>query len=289
MAAGLSAARMKGETGMDANKPRSMAVFIDADNMNDPTALDHVLLKICGAPNRVLYRRAYGRPESLKGIEAVLWRHGVRPVTNLVVDKVTTDSALVIDVVEAVCTSDIDTIAICSGDTDFVPLALWLREKGRRVVCFSLSNKIFANPESYYDGVVVIDIVEKDAVPPKETDAAQSELSASVAIPAMAVQASPVSEPVRIEVSQQTASGTKPPGNRPNQETSAGKPTVKKLLAALPELRSGQPLHLSVATRKLRDAGLLGKNASSPTLFRNYVAQFELIPENQPNAVRYRG
>ena len=128
-----------------------MAVFIDADNLNDPTALD----------DRVLYRRAYGRPESLKAIEAVLWKHGVRPVANLIVDKVTTDSALVIDAVEAVCTNDLDAVAICSGDADFVPLAIWLREKGKKVLCYSLANKVFANPESFYDEVVLLDVVDK--------------------------------------------------------------------------------------------------------------------------------
>jgi len=266
-----------------------MAVFIDADNMNDPTALDHVLAQVCGAPNRVLYRRAYGRPESLKGIEAVLWRHGVRPVTNLVVDKVTTDSALVIDVVEAVCTSDIDTVAICSGDTDFVPLALWLREKGRRVVCFSLSNKIFANPESYYDDVVVIDVVEKDALPAKCADADRIATLVSGELTSAVLQQNSGVKPARIDASSEAAVRAKGAGAKPIQENLAPKLTVKKILAALPELRSSQPLHLSVATKKLRDAGLLGKNASSPTLFRAYVAQFELIPEKQPNAVRYRG
>ena len=90
---------------------KNMAVFIDADNLNDPTALDHVLTSLRSMADRVLYKRAYGRTESLKGIEAVLWRHGVRPVANMIVNKVTTDSALVIDAVEVVCTHNIDAVA----------------------------------------------------------------------------------------------------------------------------------------------------------------------------------
>jgi len=81
---------------------RSLALFIDADNLCDPTALDHVLTDVRQRAERVLYKRAYGRAESLKAIESVLWRHGVRPVANMIVNKVTTDSALVIDAVEAV-------------------------------------------------------------------------------------------------------------------------------------------------------------------------------------------
>lgn len=240
---------------------RSMAVFIDADNLNDATALDHVLTSVRAMADRVIYRRAYGRPESLKSIEAVLWRHGVRPVANLIVDKTTTDSALVIDAVEMVCRNDIDIVAICSGDADFVPLALWLRERRCRVLCFSLPNKIFANPESFYDDVVLIDVVSDSMPAPLALQA-----------PPAAPKPAPV-KPV-------------PPATAPKPPAS---PTVKNLLKALPELSSRMPVHLSVATKKLRDAGLLNKNAGSPPLFRRFPAQFELIPPQQPNAVRYRG
>jgi len=109
----------------------------------------------------------------------VLWRHGVRPVANMIVNKVTTDSALVIDAVEAVCTNAIDAVAICSGDADFVPLATWLREKGCQVWCFSLADRIFANPESFYDDVVLMELVD---LPPPSSAAAE---------PAVAPPASP--------------------------------------------------------------------------------------------------
>ena len=109
---------------------KNMAVFIDADNLSNATALDHVFAELQSRAERISYRRAYGRPESLKAIEAVLWRHGVRPVSNLVTSKVTTDIALTIDAVESVCRRGFDTVVICSGDADFVPLATWLREQG---------------------------------------------------------------------------------------------------------------------------------------------------------------
>ena len=128
---------------------KNMAVFIDADNLNNATALDHVFADLQSRAERISYRRAYGRPESLKTIDAVLWKHGVRPVSNLVTNKVTTDIALTIDVVEAVCRRGIDAVVICSGDADFVPLATWLREQGCFVLCFSLNNTLFANPESF--------------------------------------------------------------------------------------------------------------------------------------------
>ncbi|MEJ8846814.1 NYN domain-containing protein [Variovorax rhizosphaerae] len=253
---------------------KNLAVFIDADNLNDATALDHVLLTVRALADRVVYRRAYGRPESLKSIHAVLWRHGVRPVANLIVDKTTTDSALVIDAVEAVCTNDIDIVAICSGDADFVPLATWLREKGCRVLCYSLANKIFANSESFYDDVVLLDVVEPESPPDSE---------AKVAVPA---QASP---------RQATVASAEPLPNqvKPTQPAAPSAvvavPSVKKILAVLPELRTKEPLHLSKAARKLRDAGVLGEKSSSTPLFRRFPAQFELLPPEQPNTVKYRG
>ena len=63
----------------------------------------------------------------------------------------------------------------------------------------------------------------------------------------------------------------------------------KKILTILPELKRNEPVHLSHAAKKLRDAGVLAKTASSVMLFRRHPAQFELTPEQQPNTVRYRG
>lgn len=247
---------------------RNLAVFIDADNLNDATALDHVLTSVRTLADRIVYRRAYGRTESLRAIEAVLWRHGVRPVANLIVDKTTTDSALVIDAVEAVCRHDIDVVAICSGDADFVPLAMWLRERRCRVLCFSLSNKIFANPESFYDDVILLDVVSDTAPVPLETALLVREVKDAV-----------------------VASESPTPGASPmvaSKPSKAG-PSVKDILGAIPALSMRKPLHLSVAAQALRAAGLLAKTASSTTVFKRYPAQFELTPAQKPNNVRYRG
>ena len=65
--------------------------------------------------------------------------------------------------------------------------------------------------------------------------------------------------------------------------------TVKQILAVLPELKSKDAMHLSQATKRLRDANVLGKKKSSPSLFGAYPAQFELLPLQQPNSVRFRG
>ena len=258
---------------------RNMAVFIDADNLSDATALDHVLTDLRHRAERVLYKRAYGRVESLKGIESVLWRHGVRPVSNMIVNKVTTDSAMVIDAVEAVCTQDIDAVAICSGDADFVPLATWIRERGCHVLCFSLSHKIFANPESFYDEVILLEVVEKPESPcaskPPEQELpiaidSQRALPACADAPSGDIRAAP---PVSSKLS---------PAAQPETEE-----MVAQVLAAVPVLRNGQGHHLSQVVATLRQKGILGKTTKTSLWFAKLGGAFHLQPALKPNQIIY--
>ncbi len=235
---------------------RSLALFIDADNLCDPTALDHVLTDVRQRAERVLYKRAYGRAESLKAIESVLWRHGVRPVANMVVNKVTTDSALVIDAVEAVCTNPIDAVAICSGDADFVPLATWLRERGCQVWCFSLADRIFANPESFYDDVVLMELV---AAPVAETPRA--------AVPESPASVEPAKEALSVVATEQDAE--------------------QRVLKAFPALRSGLPQHLNFVVAALRQQGILTPSQKTAVWFRQHAAAFRLFPDPAPNRIVY--
>ncbi|MBS0506400.1 MAG: NYN domain-containing protein [Proteobacteria bacterium] len=232
----------------------NLAVFIDADNLSDPTALDHALLELRQRAERILYKRAYGRAESLKAIESVLWRHGVRPVANMIVNKVTTDSALVIDAVEAVCTNRIDAVAICSGDADFVPLATWLREKGCRVFCYSLERHIFANPESFYDDVVLMELVEPAPPEPPSVTPLLPPAPSAVVPPAPAA---------------------------PRQVT------VAQVLAAFPGLRDGQPQPLNLVVAALRQQGLLGKNTKTVAWFAQFGRAFALSPPAAPNRISH--
>mgnify|MGYP002135295047 FL=1 len=257
---------------------RNMAVFIDADNLNDATALDRVLTDLRHRAERLLYKRAYGRVDSLKGIESVLWRHGVRPVSNMIVNKVTTDSALVIDAVEAVCTQDIDTVAICSGDADFVPLATWVRERGCHVLCFSLSNKIFANPESFYDEVILLEVVERpESCIPSQVGEPER-LVAADAEPR--VQDKAESPGATLVGSAEGELGTLVP------QLSA-QALVDRVLDAVPSLRNGQTQHLGQVVATLRQQGVLGKTTKTSVWFAQFGDRFRLQPANQPNQIAY--
>ncbi len=239
----------------------AMAVFIDADNLSDPTALDHVLIDLRKRADRVLYKRAYGRAESLKAIESVLWRHGVRPVANMIVNKVTTDSALVIDAVEAVCSSKIDAVAICSGDADFVPLATWLREKGCQVWCFSLADRIFANPGSFYDDVVLMELVDPAAD--------QSFLA-------------------KDGCAAETTEWCLNRGLSPDSPRQAGRQTTRcdAVLQAFPGLLTGQPQQLNQVVTAMRHQGVIGKTTKVVSWFQAHCPRaFHLFPQQAPNRI----
>lgn len=260
---------------------RNMAVFIDADNLNDATALDHVLTDLRHRSERVLYKRAYGRVDSLKGIESVLWRHGVRPVSNMIVNKVTTDSALVIDAVEAICTQEIDTVAICSGDADFVPLATWIRERGCHVLCFSLSHKIFANPESFFDEVILLEVVEK----PQHLDSPHTTQPKSAAVVGAMTARSAETEAPRSESHVVVADAVDAASPAPKQASTHA--LVEQVLQALPSLRNGQSQHLSQVVATLRQRGVLGKTTKTSVWFAQLGGCFQLQPVNKPNQIAY--
>lgn len=271
---------MTDASGGESTMAKNMAVFIDADNLNDPTALDHVLTTLRSMAERVIYKRAYGRTESLKGLEAVFWRHGVRPVANLAVNKVTTDVALTIDAVEVVCTHKIDAIAICSGDADFVPLVTWLRERGCRVFCFSLDNKIFANPESFYDDVILLSVVQQ--VEP-----------VSVSIDSLPLPLAPeviknfIELPPSLSPSAAVASPVVVPKFPVCNAASTDDSIVQRVLDAFPALRSGKPQYLSQVVAVLRECGILDKSIKTSEWFEPLASVFQLLPRLKPNKLVY--
>ena len=260
---------------------RRVAVFIDADNLNNATALDHVFSELHQRGERVVYKRAYGRTESLRAIDAVLSRHGVRPVTNMVVRKVTTDIALVIDAVEAACSGAIDSLVLCSGDADFVPLATWAREKGCQVLCFSLANKIFANPESFFDEVVLLEVVEQmeQAQPSGPLQEAAAAIATAAESAALAGRLAPCSPALAGSVLD----------NVPRAPSTPVTPdsTVQQVLAAFPALCTGQPQHLCKVVAALRQQGILGKTTKTTAWFARWGTVFELTPQPVAHQIVY--
>jgi len=119
------------------NQP-AIAVLIDADNAALET-LDKVLGKL-DQRGIITVRRAYGNwfKPTLRKWDAGLTSRGIRAVqqSDPVKHKNATDLALVIDAVDLHHTLRPDVFAIVSSDSDYTPLATYLRERGHQVLGF---------------------------------------------------------------------------------------------------------------------------------------------------------
>ncbi|MGB0834423.1 MAG: NYN domain-containing protein [Psychrobium sp.] len=113
-----------------------IALFIDADNA--PASKINFLLSELNKLGVVNIRRAYGnwkRPQ-LKPWEDCLFEHAIQPIHqfDLIKGKNATDIAMVVDIMDALYTQEIDIVCIMSSDSDFTPLALRLSAAGKIVI-----------------------------------------------------------------------------------------------------------------------------------------------------------
>ena len=116
--------------------PPAIALLIDADNAA-LGSLDQVLAALAEHGDLTI-RRAYGNwfKSALKAWDPELTRRGIRPVqqSDPVKGKNATDLALVIDAVDLHHMIRPDVYALVSSDSDYTPLAHFLRERGATVI-----------------------------------------------------------------------------------------------------------------------------------------------------------
>ena len=122
-----------------------------------PDWIEVAFKKIELSEGAIAVRRAYGQAEKLKGLEEVLRTYAVRPYLNLSLTKNTTDLALAVYAMELACQSRLPkTVIIGSGDVDFLPLVVRLRERGIKTVCVSARNKISKEAIPAYDQIIYV-------------------------------------------------------------------------------------------------------------------------------------
>lgn len=118
--------------------PPTIALLVDADNAA-LGSLDQVLAALAKQGD-VQIRRAYGNwfKTALRSWDAELNRRGLRAIqqSDPVKGKNATDLALVIDAVDLHHTVAPDAFALVSSDSDYTPLAHYLRERGAQVLGF---------------------------------------------------------------------------------------------------------------------------------------------------------
>lgn len=160
-----------------------MVVFlIDADNLSSAAWVDEAFNAIESSEGPMAVRRAYGSAENLKGLAEPMRLWAIRPFVNLSLSKNTTDMALAVDAMELACqTPSPKTVVIGSGDADFVPLVVRLRERGIKVLCVSEFRKMAPEAVKAYDSVIY---VGRDAAPTEPTKVEKSKAAAKTASPA---------------------------------------------------------------------------------------------------------
>ncbi|NMM13728.1 MAG: NYN domain-containing protein [Rhodoferax sp.] len=293
-----------------------MNVFlIDADNLSASAWVDEAFRVLEESEGVMPVRRAYGSAENLKGLADVLRVWAVRPFVNLSLTKNTTDIALAVDAMEFACqTPAPKLVVIGSGDADFVPLVVRLRERGIRMVCVSERGKMGREAVSAYDRVILVgpeqalheaQLAGTPLAPVLEAPVGRRGVARKTAakkVPAVKAPAAktPVKKVVAKKVVTRTPTVKKTPvrktvanENAPATVTADGAANpshtvdVAAILQAVPALQSGQPQPLAVVAKALLDAKLRGKNLTSTKVLKKFPQHFALLPPEKPRTVTY--
>jgi uncharacterized protein (TIGR00288 family) len=288
-------------------------LLIDADNVS-VDVIEQAVANLLQTHGALHVRRAYCTGESAVKHQAVFKRLSIKPMVNLSTGKNSTDIALAVDAVDLVLAERPDVVAIASSDSDFAPLVGRLREKGCRVVGFGQEGKTGDETLLVYDEYTVLAhrkaqtedaprparktaarTARKTAAKPA-AQAAEAKAPAKRAAPRRRAAAAVPEMPAPAAVQAPAAAPIPAPAPAPSAVAAVVLPMVpvapelperlRRILACLPELERGETLELRVVSVRLREAGLLGRSASSTKLLSGFADRFELLPAGQPNHVR---
>lgn len=122
----------------DATQGHNIALLIDADNAR-AESLDDVLT-ILGDLGTVNIRRAYGNwsKPGLKSWSGIIHRHAIEPQQqfDITKGKNATDMKMTIDAMDLLYGGRVDGFGIMSSDSDFMPIAMRIRQNGLPVYGF---------------------------------------------------------------------------------------------------------------------------------------------------------
>ncbi len=146
----------------------NIALLIDADNAS-PEHLDEVLL-VLGELGTINIRRAYGNwaKTSLKGWGNLTGLHSILPVQqfDVVKGKSATDMRMVIEAMDLLFGGRVDGFGIMSSDSDFLPLAMRIKQDGLPVYGFGTAKTPISFQQAcsrFYD-VAALDLDGSEAL-----------------------------------------------------------------------------------------------------------------------------
>jgi uncharacterized protein (TIGR00288 family) len=161
----------------------NIALMIDADNAS-AAGLDAVLT-VLAEFGTVNVRRAYGnwQKPALKGWSAILHRYAIEPNQQFDVakGKSATDMKMTIDALDLLYGGRVDGFGIMSSDSDFMPLAVRIKQDGLPVFGFGTAK----TPESFREActrfIDVSALVETAGDPPVSAPAASPKAASTSA------------------------------------------------------------------------------------------------------------
>lgn len=262
-----------------------IAFLIDADNFSSPAWIDEAFQTLERTEGSISIRRAYGSAENLKGLSDTLRIWAVRPFVNLPLPKNTTDMSLAVDAMELACMAPRPKLVVIgSGDLDFVPLVVRLRERGIKVACVTERSKMAQDAVPAYDQVIYVGGDQVDR--PKVVEAKPTTTPVRAAVKKTATKS-----PAAKTVAPKPAAAKKAVAKKVSAKKTTGATTeavtVPRILAAVPNLKAGQWQPLGDVAKVLHDEKLLAKSATSTKLFKKFPHHFELMPAGKPNQVRF--
>jgi hypothetical protein len=291
-------------------KPRA-ALLIDADNLS-PEGIERALADLEHKGYRVTVRRAYGSHETLVTLRDFLQGNSVRAVVNH--GKGTTDAALIVDAMDLLHANGLPAVvAIGSGDGDFTPLVVRLREAGKMLICLAQRRKAASGLERAYDEVIYVDAparTSRAAAPARDAAPARSQAPSAPEKPAprKAAAARPPAparppEPPRQPAASKQAAAPRPPAAArllaapkpaaaPRQRAAApvsDEDRIRRVLEDIPGFLDGEDIEMNVVVKRLRDEQLMSRSTSAPAFFRKHALNVQLRPEKQPNKIRWLG
>jgi uncharacterized protein (TIGR00288 family) len=163
---------------------QNIALLIDADNAS-PDHLDDVLL-VLGELGTINVRRAYGNwaKSSLKGWGELTGLHSILPIQqfDVVKGKSATDMRMVIEAMDLLFGGRVDGFGIMSSDSDFLPLAMRIKQDGLPVYGFGTTKTPISFQQAcsrFYD-VAALASDKSEALDPPPTTAGQREVDSEL-------------------------------------------------------------------------------------------------------------
>lgn len=153
-------------TTTERSRGRNIALLIDADNAS-PNDLD-AALTILGDLGAVNVRRVYGNwsKTALKGWSKIIHRHAIEPQQQFDITrgKNATDMRMTIDAMDLLYGGHVDGFGFMTSDSDFMPIAMRIRQNGIPVYGFGSST----TPEGFREACTRF--IDLTGLPPAESD-----------------------------------------------------------------------------------------------------------------------